>query len=354
MDDFMGITSIPELYHQCHANAYASTRLKGDSTVNHALDSKLERESNWSHKGSTVVKSNTLFGTLNISASETIKKTKTLIKDNIHKEYQSNYLHHIKSLAMQGEYTRLWEILDVDFSWKADIFGLPRGVAKFLLNSILTTLPTKDNLTKWGKVLSPACNLCGEYETTAHVLSGCKTMLEQGRYTWRHDSILNLIHSFIPNTNLTNITIHTDLGDQSWTIPPDLLPTSDRPDLVVIDYCKKSISILELTVPFERNISKDHQYKCHKYAHLMIDLQGLGYSVKYFAIEIGCRASISEDNNKRLHAFYKSIPRFKFSNRDFKNLKKSICKTVITASFVLFKSKHFKSWTVPKSYCNVK
>ena len=227
---------------------------------------------------------------LNISASETIKKTKTLIKDNIHKEYQSNYLHHIKSLAMQGEYTRLWEILDVDFSWKADIFGLPRGVAKFLLNSILTTLPTKDNLTKWGKVLSPACNLCGEYETTAHVLSGCKTMLEQGRYTWRHDSILNLIHSFIPNTNLTNITIHTDLGDQSWTIPPDLLPTSDRPDLVVIDYCKKSISILELTVPFERNISKDHQYKCHKYAHLMIDLQGLGYSVKYFAIEIGCRS----------------------------------------------------------------
>ena len=167
------------------------------------------------------------------------------------------------------------------------------------------------------------------------------------------DIYIYLIHDFIPAQQLPNITIHTDLGDQSWTIPPDLLPTSDRPDLVVIDYTTKSISILELTVPFERNISKDHQYKCHKYAHLMIDLQRLGYSVKYFAVEIGCRAMVSEANNRRLHAFYKSITNFKFTNRDYTKLKRSICKTAITASFVIFKSKHFKLWRTPNSYCSV-
>ncbi len=68
--------------------------------------------------------------------------------------------------------------------------------------------------------------------------------------------------------------------------------TSDRPDLVVIDNIKKCISILEHTVPFENNVNRNHKYKCHKYAHLCIDLQRLGFNVKYFAIEIGCRAVI--------------------------------------------------------------
>ncbi len=35
-----------------------------------------------------------------------------------------------------------------------------------------------------------------------------------------------------------------DLGDQTCTIPPDLLPTTDRPDVVVIDYNRKSIPTL--------------------------------------------------------------------------------------------------------------
>ena len=354
LDEFAGITSITELYHQCHSNSYLSTRIKGDSTVNKALDSKLNREGNWTRKGSTVFRSQENCEALVVSDhTENISKIKTHVKQNIHKDFQSKHHDHMSNLISQGEYLRLWEILDVDFNWKADIYGLPRGVSKFLFNSILTSLPTKDNLRKWGKVLSAACDLCGEYETVGHVLSGCKTMLDQGRYTWRHDSVLNLVNNFIPVTQLPNITIYTDLGDQSWTIPPDLLPTSDRPDLVVIDYTGKTISILELTVPFERNISTDHQYKCHKYAHLMIDLQRLGYSVKYYAIEIGCRAMISEANNRRLHAFYKSIPGFKFTNRDFTKLKKSICKTVITASFVIFKSKHFKLWRSPNSYCSV-
>ncbi len=79
--------------------------------------------------------------------------------------------------------------------------------------------------------------------------------------------------------------VHVDLGKKNpWTIPYDLIVTSDRPDLVVIDNIKKCISILELTVPFEINVNHNHEYKCHKYAHICIDLQRLGFNVKYFAI----------------------------------------------------------------------
>ncbi len=57
--------------------------------------------------------------------------------------------------------------MDVDFEWKADIYGLPRGVAKFLLESVLKSLPTKDNLCKWGKIISEEYDLCGDQHTIA-------------------------------------------------------------------------------------------------------------------------------------------------------------------------------------------
>jgi hypothetical protein len=178
---------------------------------------------------------------------------------------------------------------NVDFTWKADLFNLPRGVAKFLINSILNTLPTKDNLARWGKVLSKSCDLCGNYETMNHVLSGCPTALNQGRFTWRHDSVLARIATFITSEDSSDLEIYSDAGGRAWTIPPDILPTFNRPDLVTISRSNKRISIFELTVPYERNISKNHNFKCHKCAHLVIDLNNCSFKVKLFAIKIGCR-----------------------------------------------------------------
>ena len=178
-------------------------------------------------------------------------------------------------------------------------------------------------------------------------------MLDQGRYTWRHDSVLNRITQFVNRSESSHILVNSDLGVKPWTIPPDILATSDRPDLVVIDTEHNNISILELTVPFECNININHEYKCHKYVHLVIDLQKLGFNVKYFAIEIGCRAMISEPNSKCLYAFFKSVYGLKFNNRDFRHFKASVCKTVITSSFVIFKSKYSKTWISPSPYCKV-
>ena len=37
------------------------------------------------------------------------------------------------------------------------------------------------------------CRLCGGKGTMAHILSGCKTALTQGRYRWRHDKVLAVL-----------------------------------------------------------------------------------------------------------------------------------------------------------------
>ncbi len=38
LDQFMSVQSVTEVYHQCHTNAYVTTRMKGDKLVNYALD----------------------------------------------------------------------------------------------------------------------------------------------------------------------------------------------------------------------------------------------------------------------------------------------------------------------------
>ena len=186
IDQFYAIKTVKELYEESHAVAYTSTRLKGDSLVNHAMDTKLDRESTWSSKASTMVQSSSILEVVTASSSSPLplNKTKQLVKQHIHGSHQSLHWEHITELAMQGEYCHLWELQEADYTWKADLMNLPRGVAKFMVNAALNTLPTKDNLARWGKVISQACDRCGNRETMAHVLSGCPTALDQGRYTW--------------------------------------------------------------------------------------------------------------------------------------------------------------------------
>jgi hypothetical protein len=56
-------------------------------------------------------------------------------------------------------------------------------------------LPTFTNLRRWGKRASVNGQLCGNMvkQTLFHVLVHCKHTLDQGRLTWRHNSVLNHI-----------------------------------------------------------------------------------------------------------------------------------------------------------------
>ncbi len=113
----------------------------------------------------------------------------------------------------RGIYFHIWDTMDVDFEWKADIYRLPMGGIKFILNSLLKSLPTKDNLRKKGEIMSEACDLSRDQETISHVLSGCKLMLDQGRYTWHHDSTFNKITEFVNQVNDSDHIINVDLGE---------------------------------------------------------------------------------------------------------------------------------------------
>ena len=128
---------------------------------------------------------------------------------------------------------------------------------KFRLNSFTNTLPTEDNLKLWGKNFSDKCHLCKNRENTMHCLNGCRIALEQKKFTRRHNNIINYI---VNSVDENKFKVYSDLpGYQTsngGSLPPSMMVTTLKPDIVIVDEINKKTVIYELTVQFERNIDK--------------------------------------------------------------------------------------------------
>ena len=125
-------------------------------------------------------------------------------------------------------------------------------------------------------------------------------MLEQGRYTWRHNNVLNLLYKFMKEAFDDTYTVFADLPEIGHcTIPPHVILTSQRPDIVILSETKKDIVIVELSVPFEMNIETRHVQKCNKYAPLVNDIVNQGYNCQLICLEVGpeamCRKETKAD-----------------------------------------------------------
>jgi hypothetical protein len=65
---------------------------------------------------------------------------------------------------------------------------------KFLLRAVYDVLPSPVNLcTTWKLADDPNCPLCGRPANLKHIMSGCPTALQKGRYRWRHDQTVAVI-----------------------------------------------------------------------------------------------------------------------------------------------------------------
>ena len=71
----------------------------------------------------------------------------------------------------------------------------------------------------------------------------------------------------------------------SQTLPPDILVTNLKPDLVVIDRETKKVDIFELTVPGEHRIEISNKLKSDKYQHFLTDITH--YQPTVTAFEVG-------------------------------------------------------------------
>ena len=158
----------------------------------------------------------------------------------------------------------------------------------------------------------PRCPLCNSRcPTTLHILNGCPVALNQGRYTWRHDSVLANIVSFLSPLLDKDQQLFADLpGHRASnaplaTIPTDILPTPFRPDLVL--RCVSEIRLLELTICSNTiegfSNARSRKQSKQEYAELVGDLESKGYSVTYDTIEVGSLGHYTPSTHKALRLF---------------------------------------------------
>ena len=259
----------------------------------------------------------------------------------------------IRSLTMQGNFLSLLVEEDTNVTWKSYLWNVPRGVVKFAINSSLECLPTADNLKRWGKRASDLCTICNGQgkQTLNHVLSSCTMSLTQGRFTWRHDSVLRTLHAFINGKISDGYTLFTDLtgldAGGGRVFPPNVIVTSQRPDMVVINSELRRVIIFELTCPFDSNVGTAHDYKMGKYASLVNDLQGDGYIVDLFCVEVSVRGQISKANRARIKSFLlKSTGLKRGASVD---LICKLSKASLLSSFSIFCARNEAAWQLDRS-----
>ena len=200
---------------------------------------------------------------------------------------------------------------------------MPVNISSFCISSTYDTLPSPSNLKRWKLTIEASFFLCNkDRSTTSHIFGACKFALSQGRFTFRHDSILRIIISniryFIKNiesavptskqpmkikfvkketrVKIKNSSPNGILHQASdWVLLKDLdgtfsfLPhiafTELKPDITIVSNKLKRVIHIELTCLCEENMEAWHNTKVNKYTPLKSVIENNGWSVDLFSVD---------------------------------------------------------------------
>lgn len=214
---------------------------------------------------------------------------------------EETHMGRALQLQVQGQWSRWENYIKNDLSWNS-ILAMSPNLLSFCLASTFDVLPSPSNLKRWKISTESSCSLCNKQIcTTAHVLGACKVALSQGRFTFRHDSVLQELLSNLKEfrsniapssgknfqripfvkagtrtsgkrskpTGLLHLAddwvILSDLSD-GFVFPGHIAITALRPDMVIYSNCSKIVILIELTCPCEENMVSWHSTKLSKYS----------------------------------------------------------------------------------------
>ena len=143
---------------------------------------------------------------------------------------QSQKLLHAKPAqqSLQGKFIKWCSFLRLDLAWKT-ILAMPKSLLSFCLGATFDTLPSPSNLYRCHS--QPSCYLCSKAVcTTAHILGACKVVVQQGRFTYHHDSVLQAFLSAL-ETSLSSYSVSESLQHhRNFVIPgPKIIKSMKKP-----------------------------------------------------------------------------------------------------------------------------
>ena len=215
------------------------------------------------------------------------------------------------------------------------------------LRACTNTLATPDNLARWGKQVDTKCHMegCNSICTLGHLLSSCPKALD--RYSFRHDSVLSHLMTTIMRSKKEEVTVYADLAGwriNGGTIPPDLVLTEQKPDLVIIDRSTNptKVVLLELTVPWDssENFKAAYERKTARYERLAGDLREKGYNTANLPLEIGCRGVLNARNSVVLETLCNLI---RIPGRQ--KLKGALGRIALLGSYRIWLARNSQDWS---------
>ena len=121
---------------------------------------------------------------ISVSANNSHKHISRRAKEDLLANHSSYWNNQVTKLTVQSKLLETTSLEETSHVWKRLMFALPAGQLSFLVRASIDTLPTPTSLARWNMKVSPSCPLCQQTSCTAkHVLSCCKSALDQGRYT---------------------------------------------------------------------------------------------------------------------------------------------------------------------------
>ena len=316
-----------------------------------------------------------------VPKNQSSKHYRRYISDH-HKTIDDTYaFSKAVQLQVQGQWTRWINYVQQDFSW-ASLMAMPANLTSFCLASTYDTLPSPTNLKRWRITTEAMCTLCSkDVCTTAHILGACKVALQQGIYTFRHDTVLHQVIEAL-QTFISNIKEAVPISAKSsimfvkkgakvpckrtppvgilyyasdWVLLADLnsnycFPvhiafTQLRPDITIFSNSLRKVILMELTCPCEENMQSWHSTKINKYLALKTVIESNGWCVELFAVEVGARGYCS----KSVLCCFKKLG---FNNTCIRNTIKKLSKSSMECSFCIWLARNNKHWN-PAANCKL-
>ena len=248
----------------------------------------------------------------------------------------------------QGAWMTWGDALPMKLPWNR-LLRMNAQLLKFTVCSPYDVLCTPANRVRWGISTDSSCLECRAARATLeHILSSCPVALSDGRYTWRHNHVLQAItravseflrQKAIQTPSKTGMRfvkegdkrrpcdrrvgkllerkgriakdwrILTDCGG-TQTVPPEICSTGLRPDIVIWSKEAKRVILAELTIPWESRIKDAFRRKSEKYICLLDQCRANGWEASFFPFEIGCRGFVGQSFLDFLKRGLHAGPRF--------------------------------------------
>ena len=268
---------------------------------------------------------------------DTYKNTKDVLS-TIRKQHEDKLNHHLISQGSFFSNVMKYSTISFNSIWSSVQSKLPKNIFNFTIRYINNTLPTRKNLHKWGVSTTSECAFCLSPESLLHIVAGCKTYLNEGRFTWRHDSVLNLIASTLKSLNYSNL--YVDLP--GYLSPSVITGDTLRPDLV-LTIENKCFFILELTIGFESNLQTNATRKREKYQDLINKQLNYYEEAKFVNVSISSLGVFSETSLDLVEM----LKDLEMDMHCRKYLVRKIINTCIRSTYYIF-CKRNKEWDNPE------